>query len=164
MSNNDFAKAMNYLLNIDDDDSDRLSCCDGVSYKKLCPDFIEPAVISQSGLVTVVRWQDGTVTSVRLNPENAAQNDVYAAFLAALGKKLFGTTARVHELVDTHTKEYLNAQAEKEKQARREANAAAEKKAYERRLKAEIKKQMLILDAQIQIMNGAKALADDKEN
>lgn len=111
MSNNDFAKAMNYLLSIDDDDGDRLSCCNSVGFKKL-----------------------------------------------------FGTTARVHELVDTHTKEYLNAQKEKEKQARREANAAAEKKAYERRLKAEIKKQMLILDAQIQIINGAKTLVDDKEN
>lgn len=165
----DFIKAIDYLITSGDDDGDyrlgRASChCMDNSFEKLCPDFIEPAVISQSGLVTVVRWQDGTVTSVRLNPENAEQNDIYAAFLAALGKKLFGSTARVHEMVDTHTKEYLNVQKEKEKQARREANAVAEKKAYERRLKAEIKKQMLTLDAQIQILKGAKELTDDKEN
>lgn len=176
MSNNEFVEVMSYLLNPGDHDGDyhlleRCTCDDACNsyigesrYEKLNPDFIEPAVISQSGLVTVVRWEDGTVTSVRLNPENAAQNDIYAAFLAALGKKLFGTTARVHELVDTHTKEYLNAQKEKEKQARRDANAAAEKKAYERKLKAEIKKQMLTLDAQIQILNGAKELAGNKED
>lgn len=69
-----------------------------------------PEYILPDGLTTVVKWTDGTKTVVRLSEDCEDQYDIYMAYLAALGKKLYGSTAKLHRVVETHTVDYLNEQ------------------------------------------------------
>ena len=51
--------------------------------------LLQPQKILKVGRVTVVFWNDGSSTAVKCS-EDAIPDD-YAAFCAALGKKVFGT-------------------------------------------------------------------------
>lgn len=121
-----------------------------------------PEYIETNNLVTVVKWTDGTRTVVRLPAEQIEQYDLYAAYLAALGKKLYGTTANVHKIVDTHTTTYLNQKraaeiAERQKQAR-----LTEENAHKRKIRAEIKRLMTQMEAYQELMKHISDYA--KEN
>ena len=49
----------------------------------------QPKKILKTGRVTVVFWNDGSTTAVKCSEDTIP--DDYAAFCAALGKKVFGT-------------------------------------------------------------------------
>ena len=51
--------------------------------------LLQPQKILKTGRVTVVFWNDGTTTAVKCSEDTIP--DDYAAFCAAVGKKIFGT-------------------------------------------------------------------------
>lgn len=72
-------------------------------------------ISSEGNNTTVVRWKDGTVTTVRCSENDTP--DIYGAFCAALAKKIYGTTSAVYREIDKHNVETINAkkQAEQDK-------------------------------------------------
>ncbi len=64
-------------------------------------DIFKVKTIHHSGPVTVVRWEDNTVTVVRLT--DGAQNDPYAAFCIALAKKLYGNNTQIKKIIKEKT-------------------------------------------------------------
>ncbi len=105
-----------------------------------------PKCIDRSGVVTVVAWEDGTTTAVKL-PEDAVYDDPYLAYLSALGKKLYGTTAKLHREVDTHQKSYLQAQKDAEIEKKRQENREREERNHRRKVRAMAKKMRLEQEA-----------------
>lgn len=59
--------------------------------------------IIHSGLWTIVTWEDGTLTKVKM--EDDGHYDEYAAFTAALAKKVYGNNSKVHKILETKTVE-----------------------------------------------------------
>ena len=51
-------------------------------------ELLQPQKILKTGRVTVVFWNDGTTTAVKCSEDTIP--DDYAAFCAAVGKKIFG--------------------------------------------------------------------------
>lgn len=102
-----------------------------------------PKYINRYANTTVVKWEDGTVTTVKLSSESPEQYSYYTAYLAALGKKLYGSTSALHHMVDTHTVSYINAQKVKEKNKRRENAKLQEERAHQRKVKAIMKRMKL---------------------
>ena len=56
-----------------------------------------------SGPVAIVLWDDGTKTIVRKSSDDS--NDHYAAFTAAVCKKLFGSSSAIRKIVKKAEKE-----------------------------------------------------------
>lgn len=56
-----------------------------------------------SGPVAIVLWDDGTKTIVRKSSDDS--NDHYAAFTAAVCKKLFGSSSAIRKIVKRAEKE-----------------------------------------------------------
>lgn len=77
------------------------------------------SIESHAGGVTIVRWKDGTYTSVR-NIDHET-NDIYTGFCVALTKKMMGSINKLQKFVDEHELGVVNAQREAEKQKRRDA-------------------------------------------
>jgi len=69
-----------------------------------------PKKIIFSGPKCIVLWVDGTKTIVSCSEND--QWDEYAAYCAALAKKIYGTTSAVHRMVDkkSNAKEYRESQ------------------------------------------------------
>lgn len=67
-----------------------------------------PERILKSGPVTIVFWDDGTKTLVR--PESGTDPDDYAAFTAAVAKKLYGSNSHIKKIM----KEVTEIQTKKE--------------------------------------------------
>lgn len=61
--------------------------------------------IIHSGLWTIVTWEDGTLTKVKM--EDDGHYDEYAAFTAALAKKVYGNNSKVHKILEKKTKRDL---------------------------------------------------------
>lgn len=59
--------------------------------------------ITHSGPCTIVFWKDNTKTIVR--KEEGIDYDPYAAFTAALAKKIYGSNSKVHKILETKTVE-----------------------------------------------------------
>lgn len=123
----------------------------------------EPEYILPDGLTTVVKWADGTKTVVRLSEGCEDQYDIYMAYLAALGKKLYGSTAKLHRVVETHTVDYLNEQKRLEVEKRRKEAEELAKKRHRQKVKAEVKKQMLAAEAYQEIMERIARLSKFEE-
>lgn len=123
----------------------------------------EPEYILPDGLTTVVKWTDGTKTVVRLSEGCEDQYDIYMAYLAALGKKLYGSTAKLHRVVETHTVNYLNEQKRLEVEKRRKEAEELAKKRHRQKVKAEVKKQMLAAEAYQEIMERIARLSKFEE-
>ena len=96
--------------------------------------------------MTVVAWEDGTTTAVKL-PDDAAYDDPYLAYLSALGKKLYGTTAKLHKEVDVHQKSYLQAQKDAEIEKKRQENREREERNRRRKVRAMAKRMRLEQEA-----------------
>lgn len=122
-----------------------------------------PEYILPDGLTTVVKWTDGTKTVVRLSEGCEDQYDIYMAYLAALGKKLYGSTAKLHRVVETHTVDYLNEQKCLEVEKRRKEAEELAKKRHRQKVKAEVKKQMLAAEAYQEIMERIARLSKFEE-
>ena len=59
----------------------------------------EPKQIIYSGNRTIVMWEDGTKTVVKC--AKGQEYDEYSGFVAALAKKIFGTTNHVKKVIDS---------------------------------------------------------------
>lgn len=59
--------------------------------------------IMHNGPATIVFWKDGTKTVVRL--KEGDKYDQYAAFTAAVAKRLYGKTVKISEIVDQYSKD-----------------------------------------------------------
>ncbi|MGI6117799.1 MAG: hypothetical protein ACOYBC_05360 [Bilifractor sp.] len=62
---------------------------------------LAPERILKSGPVTIVFWGDGTKTIVR--PEAGTTPDDYAAFTAAVTKKVYGSNSRIKKIMEEYT-------------------------------------------------------------
>lgn len=65
--------------------------------------ILEVKKIIKNGPATVVFWADGSKTIVKL--QDGDQDDIYAAFTAALAKKIFGSTSKVKKIMEKALKE-----------------------------------------------------------
>lgn len=92
-----------------------------------------PVKIERMDKATAVHWNDGTVTVVRRCEDEP--DSLYTAFCAALAKKIYGSTSKVHDVCDMHTVEYMNEQKEKEKKAAREEQLRQEKLRHDRKIR-----------------------------
>lgn len=68
--------------------------------------------IIHSGLWTIVTWEDGTLTKIKM--EDDGHYDEYAAFTAALAKKVYGNNSKVHKILETKTVEQKQKSKKKE--------------------------------------------------
>lgn len=59
-----------------------------------------PERILQSGNRTIIFWNDGTKTIVKLADDEV--DNPYNAFCSALAKKIYGSTSAVHKLVENN--------------------------------------------------------------
>lgn len=62
-----------------------------------------PDRIIKSGRATIVFWNDGNKTVVKR--QNGEPDDPYLAFLAALGKKIYGSNSAIKRLITEKTEE-----------------------------------------------------------
>ena len=60
-------------------------------------EFLTPVRIIKSGPATIVFWADGEKTVVKLGEGDQA--DDYAAFCAALGKRLYGSNSALKKML-----------------------------------------------------------------
>lgn len=123
------------------------------------PDKILPdGTVKPGGIFTTVKWKDGSYTTVKASKDDCYAPSPYMAFCAALAKKLYGSNAAVHRMVNHHTQEYLEAQKAAEAAAKRAKEREAEQAAHERALLREAKR--LRLKAEAKAYNAAHQLAD----
>ena len=61
--------------------------------------MVNPIHIIRSGIATIVFWDDGTKTVVKLS-ENDWFDDEYNAFCAAFAIKMFGSNSRVKKMIE----------------------------------------------------------------
>ena len=107
---------------------------------------LKPESIDVNGDYTTVHWNDGTHTVVK-RAEDEPDN-LYAAFCAALAKKLYGSTANVHKLAESVETGRVKAKKEQECRERIAAQKAKEQRDHERKVKAMAKK--LALEEEVQ--------------
>ena len=62
-----------------------------------------PKRILRSGPATIVFWEDGTKTIVKLS--EGEEDNAYAAFTAALAIRIFGSNSKLKKMVQTKTEE-----------------------------------------------------------
>ena len=62
---------------------------------------LTPKRILQSGPATIVFWKNGDKTIVKCSDDD--QNSEYAAFTAALAKKIFGSNSAVKKIIERYT-------------------------------------------------------------
>ena len=64
---------------------------------------IKPSAVRiiRSGIATIVFWDDGTKTIVKRSADT--QDDPYAAFCAALAKKVYGSNTAVKRILERKT-------------------------------------------------------------
>lgn len=123
------------------------------------PDKILPdGTVKPGGIFTTVKWKDGTYTTVKASKDDCCAPNPYMAFCAALAKKLYGSNAAVHRVVNHHTQEYLEAQKAAEAAAKRAKEREAEQAAHERALLREAKR--LRLKAEAKAYNAAHQFAE----
>ena len=61
----------------------------------------DPDAIYKNGRNTTVKWEDGTVTTVKL--AEGEEDCDYTAFTAALARKIYGTNSRVKKIMEKKT-------------------------------------------------------------
>ena len=65
----------------------------------------EVSRIIRNGPATIVFWKDGTKTVVK--KAELSYDDPYAAFCAALAKKLYGTNSRIKKILEKKTEPFV---------------------------------------------------------
>ena len=87
---------------------------DTIQIGKMMP---EPKKIIRSGEYTTVLWKDGTKTIVKRMP--GSEDSDYAAFTAALAKKVYGTNSKVERIVAKTERVKTKAERKAEKKAKK---------------------------------------------
>ena len=59
---------------------------------------IKPKKIIQNGIATIVFWNDGTKTVIKL--ADGDENDLFTAFCVAFTKRLFGSTSAINRQIE----------------------------------------------------------------
>lgn len=95
----------------------------------------------QSDGTTVVRWCDGDVTFVRCSKDD--KNDLYAAFCAALAKKVYGSTSQVRKIVSEYNVENINKKTAEKKRKATEERMKREKINHDRKIRSMAKRMRL---------------------
>ncbi len=88
---------------------------EGYSYLFKAIDKVDKYAVKKiihSGLWTIVTWEDGTLTKVKM--EDDGHYDEYAAFTAALAKRVYGNNSKVHKILETKTVEQKQKSKKKE--------------------------------------------------
>ena len=101
---------------------------------------LKDGTIKKGGLYTTVKWNDGTYTTVKVSQNDASEKSPYMAFCAALAKKLYGSNAAVHRVVNHHLSTYLEAQKKLKEEAKFSKELEAKEKAHERAVLREAKR------------------------
>lgn len=90
-------------------------------------DFVDK--ILRYGPVMEVHWKDGTVTRVRRM--KGKQEDPYAAFSAALTKRIFGTNKKINEMIEDKTEIVVDPMIERKKKSKKTAKRKTSEKEAE---------------------------------
>ena len=89
--------------------------CSSYSFSEVCAELrglgavsapsiaYTPKRILRSGPATIVFWEDGTKTIVKLS--DGEEDNAYAAFTAALAIRIFGSNSKLKKMVKTLTEE-----------------------------------------------------------
>lgn len=88
---------------ISKDEYDNLLPCVNDIVKTAINDTFAVKRIHKSGPVTVVIWNDGTKTVVRC--AEGSKDDPYAAFCAAVTKRIYGSNSKINKMLKVNTKE-----------------------------------------------------------
>lgn len=116
------------------------------SHEKPFGHFRASTAIEQHGDDTLVFWDDGTHTTVKVSQNDT--RDQAAAFNAAYAKKIFGSNSAVHRVVNERSVEYLNAKKAEEKRANQLRQQAEAKAAHARKVKR-LARELLLMDEAI---------------
>lgn len=73
---------------------------------------MEPVRIEKHGRTTVVFWADGTATAVRRQAED--EDNEYAAFCAAVTKRVYGSNSQIKSIIRELTEVHMNVSKEAE--------------------------------------------------
>lgn len=113
---------------------------------------LEPTLITYNDGSTVVYWNDGTRTAVRLCKEDAMNgaDSTYTAFCIALAKKIYGSNSALHRLIHDIDENTIRGKKEAERQKLIEEKKRREKINHDRKVR-KLVKQMQLLDEASQL-------------
>lgn len=113
---------------------------------------IKPTLITYNDGSTVVYWNDGTRTAVRLCKEDAMNgaDSTYTAFCIALAKKIYGSNSALHRLIHDIDENTIREKKEAERQKLIEEKKRREKINHDRKVR-KFAKQMRLLDEASQL-------------
>lgn len=119
---------------------------------------LEPTLITYNDGSTVVYWNDGTRTAVRLCKEDAENgaDSTYTAFCIALAKKIYGSNSALHRLVHEIDENTIRERQEAERQKLIEEKKQREKINHDRKVR-KLAKQMQLLEEASQLTAEEKA-------
>jgi len=108
---------------------------------------IQPVRLVRNNGATIVYWNDGTKTVVRLCKEDSqnGSDSNYTAFCIALAKKIFGSNSAIHRLVKQIDDENIKAKAAEEAQKELESKRERERINHDRKVRR-IAKELRIMD------------------
>ena len=126
---------------------------------------LEPTLITYNDGSTVVYWNDGTRTAVRLCKEDAENgaDSTYTAFCIALAKKIYGSNSALHRLVHEIDENTIRERQEAERQKLIEEKKQREKINHDRKVR-KLVKQMQLLEEASQLAAEEKAKDKTKED
>lgn len=110
-------------------------------------DEIVPVRLVRNNGATIVYWNDGTKTVVRLCKEDkqSGSDSNYTAFCIAVAKKIFGSNSAIHRLVKQIDDENIKAKAAAEAQKELERKRERERINHDRKVRR-IAKELKIMD------------------
>lgn len=108
----------------------------------------------RKSVYTTVRWADNTFTTVKVSANDAKDESPYMAFCAALAKKLYGSNAATHRMVDRHLESYLTAQKQQAKRENELKEAEKRKIQHERAVRKIAKRMLMENEAKNLLLGG----------
>lgn len=126
---------------------------------------LKPTLITYNDGSTVVYWNDGTRTAVRLCKEDAMNgaDSTYTAFCIALAKKIYGSNSALHRLIHDIDENTIREKKEAERQKLIEEKKRREKINHDRKVR-KLAKQMQLLDEASQLAAEEKEKDKTKED
>lgn len=126
---------------------------------------LKPTLITYNDGSTVVYWNDGTRTAVRLCKEDAMNgaDSTYTAFCIALAKKIYGSNSALHRLIHDIDENTIREKKEAERQKLIEEKKRREKINHDRKVR-KFAKQMRLLDEASQLAAEEKEKDKTKED
>lgn len=143
-------------------------CDEEIPFTDLCcsdywllPD-VESIAFHKENKTTVVRWADGTKTVVRCGEGETFSE--YSAFVAAVAKKIFGSTSAVKKLIEEFDLARVKAREEAERRAERERQDDAARRNRRRRVRRMARELQEYAEALSLAQNGQIPEGEEGEN